>query len=122
MQYIQAGFGSRFLAICLDWAVATLTTALFYPIQASSLGPSALRLTIFFLEVSLLTALTGSSFGQRVLRIRVLTWPDQNYLPASQVFIRTLLIVLVIPAVITDSDSRGFHDRVTKSMVVKIPR
>jgi hypothetical protein len=32
---------------------------------------------------------------------------------------RTLLICLVIPAVITDMQSRGLHDRFAKTVVVK---
>jgi hypothetical protein len=38
----------------------------------------------------------------------------------TAVFLRTILIALVIPAVVTDQDGRGLHDRITKTVVVKI--
>jgi uncharacterized RDD family membrane protein YckC len=53
--------------------VATFTTALFFSSRTSELTPSLTRLGIFFLEVGLLTALTGASIGQRIMKIRVVT-------------------------------------------------
>jgi uncharacterized RDD family membrane protein YckC len=34
--------------------------------------------------------------------------------------IRTLLIVLVIPAVIWDSDQRGLHDRMAGTVLIRV--
>jgi len=34
-------------------------------------------------------------------------------------FVRTLLLVLIIPAVITDRDQRGLHDRIVATAVVR---
>jgi uncharacterized RDD family membrane protein YckC len=69
-----------------------------------------------------MTALTGASIGQRIVGIRVVTYPDQFFLTPSKAFLRTLLIALVIPAVVTDSEGRGLHDRFTKSQVVRISK
>ena len=118
--YDRAGFGRRFLAITIDWAIASLTSALFAPPLSNELGPTALRLGIFVFEVSLLTALTGSSAGQRLFGLRVISWPNQGYLPPSLVLLRTFLIALVIPAVVYDVEGRGLHDRLERSQVVRI--
>ena len=76
-------------------------------------------LLVFFLEVVILTSLQGASAGQRILKIQVLTWPDQDFVNPLRIMFRTLLICLVIPAVITDMQSRGLHDRFAKTVVVK---
>ena len=72
----RAGLGIRLAALAIDWALATMTTALFVPPFSSAIGPSALRLGIFVLEVSIVTGFSGSSMGQRMMGLRVLSWPD----------------------------------------------
>jgi uncharacterized RDD family membrane protein YckC len=122
MRFERARMGRRLAALMIDWVVATFTTGLLFPVFASSLAPSLTRLLVFILEVGLMTALTGASIGQRIVGIRVVTYPDQFFLTPSKAFLRTLLIALVIPAVVTDSEGRGLHDRFTKSQVVRISK
>lgn len=118
--YSRAGLGRRFLAITVDWAIASLSAALVIPLQSSELGPTLFRLGVFVVEVSILTALTGSSAGQRLFKLRVVSYPDQGYLPPAAVLLRTFLIALVVPAVVYDIEGRGLHERITRSSVVKI--
>ena len=75
-------------------------------------------LGVFFLEVGILTALTGSSAGQRIVRLRVVDVNTGGRVPAGRAFFRTFLICLVIPAVFT-KEGRGFHDWFTNCQVVK---
>jgi len=116
----RAGYGRRFLAISIDWAIATFSASLFIPLQSSALAPTLVRLGVFVLEVALLTSLGGASAGQRILGLRVLSWPDNLFVKPGAVFLRTFLIALVIPAVVTDQEGRGLHDRIAKTVVVKI--
>ncbi len=118
--YSRAGLGRRFLAITVDWAIASLSAALVIPLQSSELGPTLFRLGVFVVEVSILTALTGSSAGQRLFKLRVVSYPDQGYLSPAAVLLRTFLIALVVPAVVYDIEGRGLHERITRSSVVKI--
>ena len=118
----KAGYGRRFIALTIDWAIATFSAALFIPLQSSSLGPSLIRLGVFVLEVALLTSLGGASAGQRMMKLRVLSWPDYLFVKPGAIFIRTFLIALVIPAVVTDKDGRGLHDRITKTVVMRVPK
>ena len=115
----KAGYGRRFLAISIDWAIATFSAALIIPLQSSSFGPSLTRLGVFILEVGLLTSLGGASAGQRIIGIKVVTYPDQLFVKPLPVFLRTFLITLVIPAVVTDREGRGLHDRITQTVVVR---
>ena len=116
----RAGLGIRLAALAIDWAIATMTTALFVPPFSSALGPSSLRLGIFLVEVSIVTGFTGSSMGQRMMGLRVLSWPDHLFISPLRAFIRTLLITLVIPAVVYDNEGRGLHERITQTTVVRI--
>lgn len=118
----RASISRRLAALSLDWAVATLTTGLLFPVFASSLAPSLTRLAVFVLEVGLLTALGGASIGQRIMGIRVVSFPDQYFITPAMAFLRTLLIALVIPALVIDGEGRGLHDRFTKSQVIRINR
>ena len=96
----------------MSWAVAAL-------IFQQIIGLGEWILAIFFLEVAFLTSLTGQSAGQRLFHIRVVRFADQGPLPPLQVFVRTVLLCLVIPPLITDGQSRGLHDRIAKSVVIK---
>jgi uncharacterized RDD family membrane protein YckC len=111
-----ASTARRFLAITLDWLMSWAVTALIFQ---SFLGLGQWVLLVFFSEVVILTSLQGASAGQRILKIQVLTWPDQDFVNPLRILFRTLLICLVIPAVITDMQSRGLHDRFAKTVVVK---
>lgn len=74
------------------------------------------------MEVGVLTALTGSSIGQRALRARVVSFPEAHFIPPGSAILRTLLIALVIPALVIDKEGRGLHERVTRSQVIKVPK
>ena len=75
-------------------------------------------LAVFFGEITILTWLTGASFGQRLTGIRVRSI-DGGRVSLPRVALRSLLICLVIPAVVYDSDGRGLHDRAARSIVVR---
>lgn len=119
-RFERASFPRRFLALLIDWTVALLTAALVIPSESSDLAPSLLRLGIFFLQVGLLTSLGGASLGQRLVGIRVVSLYEQYYVSSKIAFIRTALIVAVLPAVIIDSEGRGLHERITQTDVVRV--
>lgn len=119
MELARASLSRRLAALFIDWMIATFTTGLFYPLFASSLEPSLVRVGVFVLEVGMLTALTGASIGKRALGLRVLSYPDQLFITPGSAFLRTLLLALVIPPLVQDQEGRGLHDRFTKSQVVR---
>ncbi|MCB0898590.1 MAG: RDD family protein [Actinobacteria bacterium] len=110
-----AGFGRRFVALAIDWLACVLIANL-----VSSGQPEAfLPLVIFFVEVSVLTALMGSSFGQRILGIRVVSLSTGRLDPARSA-LRTLLLCLVVPPLVFDRDQRGLHDKAANSVAVRM--
>jgi uncharacterized RDD family membrane protein YckC len=113
-----AGWGRRFVALFIDWLVATGITLLFLPdIEPSSLGYSLTVLGIFAVEVALLTTLQHASFGQRVVGLRVVPLVGPS-LRVAQAVARTVLVATVLPALLYDRDRRGLPDHVAKTVLV----
>ena len=77
---------------------------------------------VFFLQIFILTSTTGASAGQRLLKLRVLRYPELEPLWIGATLLRTLLILLVIPAVVYDNEGRGLHDRIVGSAVMQVKR
>lgn len=112
-----ASWPRRFAALALDWAACTL-------VVVALMGPDAYThdrssswyvLGVFALEVSLLTALAGGSFGQLLTRVRVLSTEGRSLSLLVSVA-RTLLICAVVPPLIFRTDNgRGLHDLWTGS-------
>ena len=113
---VKAGTGRRFLALLIDWLMCLLISGL-----AGFGSRSISTLVIFFIEVSILTTLQQASAGQRILRLRVVDFTNYGIVPAKKILIRTFLICLVLPAVLT-RDGRGLHDWVANSVVVRNPK
>ena len=115
----RAGLGRRLAAIVIDWGASMLVARLVFPGLPYPGNESALAtLGVFFAEVTLFTWLIGASFGQRLLGIAVIRQQGGRLgLPATA--LRTLLICLVIPALVYDSEGRGLQDRAAGSVVVR---
>ena len=96
----------------LDWGASTLVAVGIIGLGDYLNDPSSgwVVLGIFALEVSLLTALTGGSFGQLLTGVRVLT-TEGRPLSLLKAVVRTLLICVVVPPLVFKPDSgRGLHD------------
>ena len=112
-----AGFGQRAVALALDWALSSVVSLLLGLRYASA----TYNLTVFVLTAALIwlaVAGTGASLGQHAVGIGVVRLSGGR-LPLFQSMVRTLMMMLVFPAVITDADSRGLHDKAVGSAVVK---
>ena len=98
-------------AITIDWIGSLFVAAL--------LLDRSWTLLIFFLQVSIMTALTGASAGQRLRGIRIIDVNTLQNIAPLGALIRTFLILLVIPAVVQTKQGRGLHDLATKSAAVR---
>lgn len=116
----RAALGRRVVALALDWLACSLVSRLVAPaIDWGTQASGALVLLIFFLEVTVLTWLTGASFGQRLVGLSVIGLDPGILRRLLGAAVRTLLICLVIPAVIMDQQGRGLHDRAVGTYVVR---
>jgi hypothetical protein len=107
-----ASIGRRLLALLLDWLLCTL-------IALAVFHSRWWTLLIFAAETYLLTALTGFTVGKRVLGIRVVRI-DGRPVGLGWALVRTILLLIVVPALITDRDLRGLHDRAANTIVIRI--
>ncbi|WP_406149743.1 RDD family protein [Streptomyces sp. NBC_01012] len=113
-----APLGRRFGALFIDWAVCMLIAyGLLARGDQQAAGNWALGV---FLVMSLLTVGTvGSTPGKRILGLRLIS-EDGGRLGTVRVVLRTVLLLLVIPAIVWDRDSRGLHDRLARAVQVRI--
>ena len=112
----EASLGRRVLALAIDWTMSRLISGLLNPYFLINNDFSTLF--IFFLEVAFFTIVFQASAGQRILGIKVVTWPDLGRVAPKKIVLRTLLICLVIPAVFT-KDGRPLHNYFTESQTIK---
>jgi uncharacterized RDD family membrane protein YckC len=56
--------------------------------------------------------------GKRVLGIRVVRL-DGRPVGLGWALVRTILLLFVVPALITDRDLRGLHDRAANTIVIR---
>lgn len=109
-----AGLGLRTLALALDWAIAYFLSR-WLTDQRFSVD----QIAVFAVEIVVFTWLVGGSMAQRFLRLRVVDAARGARLSLPRVILRTVLILLVLPAVVYDRDQRGLHDRAAGSVVVR---
>jgi uncharacterized RDD family membrane protein YckC len=112
----MASTGLRVIALTIDWFACLVLARVLFGAPDSTLSSFG-TLFVFFVEVTLLTWLAGASFGQRIVGLRVVG--RSRRLGFTGAAIRTLLICLVIPPLIWDTDGRGLHDRAVDSVVVR---
>ena len=112
----EASLGRRVLALAIDWTMSRLIAGLLNPYLFIKNDFSTLL--IFFLEVAFFTVIFQASAGQRILGIKVVTYPEQARVAPKKIVLRTLLICLVLPAVFT-KEGRSLHDYLTQSQTIK---
>ena len=118
-----AGWGVRVAALVIDWVAANFAAVAIArdsSVWSAQSSYGWLPWVVWFVEVWLLTSLTGSSFGQRFLRITVLRL-DHRRVGLLRGFVRTALIALIIPPLVFDRDGRGLHYMAVGTIVVKGP-
>jgi uncharacterized RDD family membrane protein YckC len=115
-----ARFGRRLVAVAVDWFLCTLIAAglLGYHVGEGGLGPFK-PLAVFVLMNLILVGTLGSTIGHRLLGIRVVRLDGVSPGPILAT-IRTALLAVVIPAVIWDRDTRGFHDKIAGTVTTRI--
>jgi len=128
----MAGFGRRLVAIAIDWGLCQLI-ALAVLADAWGTGGAAsfLPLAIFALENVVLVSTLGYTPGHRLLGLQVVRLEVNDPARPSAWLanvpglragaIRTLLLCLAIPALLTAPDGRGWHDRLAGTLILRRP-
>ncbi len=107
-----ASIGRRLVALLADWLLCMV-------IALAAFRSQFWTLPVFAAETYLLTALTGVTVGKRLLGIRVIRLGGRP-VGFGWALVRTILLLCVVPALVTDRDLRGLHDRAADTAVVRI--
>jgi uncharacterized RDD family membrane protein YckC len=118
-----AGWGRRLLALIIDWllsllSVAAVTQSNPWAYSHEGVVHERYALLVLLVEIWLFTSLLAGSAGQVIMRIAVRR-VGGGLVDPIRVFVRTVLLLLVIPAVIYNRDQRGLHDLAADSIVVR---
>lgn len=118
-----ARIGRRIGALVIDYVAATIIATAFLGYDQFAL-PSEAGLTLFapmavfaLLQIVFIPTLGGSP-GHRILGMRVVR-RDGAWIGLWRPVVRTLLLVIVIPAVVWDADQRGLHDKVIDTLLIR---
>ena len=106
------GMGRRLVALFIDWILCAI-------IATGLLHSQYWTLAFFGAETYILTVLTGTTIGKRVLGMRVARL-DGKPVGIGWGLVRTLLLLAVVPPLVIDRDRRGLHDKAANTIVVRM--
>lgn len=113
-----AHFGRRLVGVIIDWLLCLLIAQGVWGAGWSQTGGrSFITLGVFAAENLLLVGTIGMTVGHRIMGLQVRNVAGGRAHPV-QVFVRTVLLCLGLPALIWDRDGRGMHDRVANTVIV----
>jgi hypothetical protein len=117
-----APVGRRSLAFLIDILASGLVAGLFVrrddlPGVASHL-PGQWSLLALAVDYVLGIVLVGRTFGMYLTGLRIIRVDARVPVGPLRAAARTLLLVLLIPAVVVDQDFRGLQDRLTSTAVI----
>ncbi|MFR9791566.1 RDD family protein [Streptomyces sp. MB22_4] len=110
--------GRRLGAIAVDWALCLLI-AYSLITHGYDQGTGNWALAVFFVMSALTVGTIGFTPGKRLFRIRVVALETGTVNPL-RALLRTFLLCLAIPALVWDRDGRGLHDRLAKTVEVRV--
>jgi hypothetical protein len=115
--------GRRLAALTIDWLASYVIAFAFFAGGGSYservVGTRFSTPLIFVFEYAILIALTGASFGHRLLRLKVVDFSHGGMPNIRQVLIRTGLMAIVITAITYDEDGRGIHERFSQTKLAR---
>ena len=108
-----APFWRRPLALMVDWGLCMLISALVF-------SGDALANLLLFIAVNLMfLTFFGMTPGQFLLRMRVRPVTGRSPMPL-RALVRTVLMLLLLPAVVWNRDTQPLHDVVAGTAVITV--
>ncbi|QOV46278.1 RDD family protein [Streptomyces chromofuscus] len=110
--------GRRLGALAVDWGLCLLIA---YSLITGGYGQTTgnWALLIFFVMSVLTVGTIGLTPGKRLFGLRVVA-VDTGTVHPGRALLRTVLLCLAVPALIWDRDGRGLHDRLARTVEVRI--
>lgn len=121
-----AGIGRRAMAFAVDALASSLIAAVLVTLfeagrHHSGPGgslPGTWSVVPLALDYVLGLTLLGQTVGMRLLSLHLIRTDRRAPIGLYRAVLRTVLLLLLIPAVVLDRFHRGLHDRVTDTVVV----
>lgn len=110
-----ASAGQRIVAFAVDAILSALVASIF---TAPHL-PRNTSLLVLGIEYLVFSAIFGQTPGMRVAGLRLLRLDRKPLVGVPRALIRTVLLLVLVPAVIWNADGRGLHDRAAGVIVVR---
>ena len=121
--------GRRIIALVVDWWLAILVVTLIRgSVDGSGLTDaqlvadmqlqSLIVLGVFAALQIVAIALMGGSVGHRLIGCYVAPLSG-GWVGLWRPVVRSILLILVIPAIVWDSDQRGFHDKIAGTVLLR---
>jgi uncharacterized RDD family membrane protein YckC len=107
-----ASFGPRILALVIDWLPCSVAA------QLLTANPAFSALALFAAITAFSIGIAGRTIGHAVGGCRVALL-DGRRAGLSAAVIRTVLLCLLIPPVVYNTDGRGLHDRAAGTVVLR---
>lgn len=104
--------GRRLLGFAIDWAIAIALSAVFFKYD-----PTA-NLIIFVLLQVVFIPTIGASIGHRLVGLRLISIHG-GWVGLWRPVVRSMLLALALPALVWDSDQRGFHDKIAGTALIR---
>ncbi|MFD2420431.1 RDD family protein [Amycolatopsis pigmentata] len=119
-----AGGGARVLALIIDLVLASLVTSLFLRpdfqnpalMESYNLWAVCAWVVITVVPVSFF----GFTPGMAITGIRVARLDGASMVGVWRALVRAAMTFLIIPALIRNIDGRSWHDRLTRTVVVRL--
>ncbi|GAA3868543.1 RDD family protein [Leifsonia kafniensis] len=107
-----ARVGRRLAALAIDWALAVAASSLFF-------NYNGFATTLIFVGMQIVFIPTiGGSIGHRLLGLRVVALAG-GWVGLWRPVVRSVLLGIVVPALVWDSDQRGFHDKIAGTVLIR---
>jgi uncharacterized RDD family membrane protein YckC len=115
-----APMGRRLVALMIDWLIAYGLGALAMAFGLFSQRTLATAVLVIWLVLGVVAVrLFSFTPGQLALGLQVASVDGRVPVGLGRLVARGLLIATVIPALFTDADGRGLHDRLTGTAVLR---
>jgi len=104
--------GRRLLGVTLDWGLAVAASVIFF-----DYNPVATSVIFVLLQLIFIPTL-GGSIGHRIVGLRVVPVMS-GWVGPWRGLVRSVLLGIVLPALVWDSDQRGFHDKIAGTVLIR---
>lgn len=108
-----AGLGRRTLALLIDWLMSMGISALILGVTGIGQSMSTITLLVWFVLGVGAVSIFSFTPGQVIAGIQVARVDAQARVGFVRALVRTFFLLFVFPAIISDHDGRGMHDRAT---------